>query len=71
MPQFNLHIMEKMEEVVLYSWEVQQRLEAMIAIMEQINTNIPTVQVYKNATKEYLEHVTEQLAIFKLYGGKI
>lgn len=60
-----------MEEVVLYSWEVQQRLRTMIDLMEEIDSNIPTVQVFKNASIEYLEHVEEQLAIFKLYGGKI
>lgn len=60
-----------MEEVILFSWEIEQRLKTIIALMEEINTNIPTVQVFKNASKEYLEHVQEQLAIFKLYGGNI
>lgn len=60
-----------MEEVILFSWEIEQRLKTIISLMEEINTNIPTVQVYKNASKEYLEHVQEQLSIFKLYGGKI
>lgn len=63
--------MSKMEEVILFSWEIEQRLKTIISLMEEINTNIPTVQVYKNASKEYLEHVQEQLSIFKLYGGKI
>jgi phosphoribosylanthranilate isomerase len=60
-----------MEEVILFSWEIEQRLKTIISLMEEINTNIPTVQVFKNASKEYLEHVQEQLAIFKLYGGNI
>jgi len=63
--------MSKMEEVILFSWEIEQRLKTIISLMEEINTNIPTVQVFKNASKEYLEHVQEQLAIFKLYGGNI